>query len=300
LEPGLFCDIVIVNYNSTRYLIGCLESIYHHLNGHTANVYIIDNGSTDGPDAIPSKFPHARMIFRKHNSGFASAVNAGIKKGDAPYVLILNPDTLILDKFFDNLFNFLENNPDVGALGPKILDQDNNIQGSARAFPTPATALFGRNSLLSRMLPQNRVTRKNILTSGAEQNQPMPVDWVSGACMMVRREAVASVGGLDEQFFMYWEDADWCKRMKNRGWRVIYYPKATILHFVGGSSEKNLLRSVVEFHKSAFRFFNKHYAPVPFWMNALAVSGFLMRIGFVLMFHLLRRISRNLWVLRSF
>lgn len=298
METRQSFDIVIVNHNSTSYLLRCLASVYDHLNGHDANIFVIDNGSTDGADAVQAEFPEVRITFRKYNSGFAGAVNLGIRQGEAPWILILNPDTLILDGFFDNIFKYLKNNPGVAVLGPKILDQNRNVQGSARTFPTPATALFGRNSILTRMLPRNRMTRKNILTSGAGADRPVFVDWVSGACMLVRREAAAAVGGLDDQFFMYWEDADWCKRMKNYGWQIIYYPKAAIVHFVGGSSEKNIIRSVVEFHKSAFRLFNKHYAPVPWWMNSLAAFGFLLRIGFVLVLHFFRRVHKNLMIVR--
>lgn len=135
------------------------------------------------------------------------------------------------------------------------------VQGSARKFPTLLTGFFGRNSLLTKWFPNNWITRKTILTNGVKGDYPINVDWVSGACMVVRRNAVEDIGLMDERFFMYWEDVDWCKRMWQKGWKIVYYPKASILHYIGGSSEKNVYQSVLEFHKSAYYFSGKHLKP---------------------------------------
>jgi GT2 family glycosyltransferase len=155
------------------------------------------------------------------------------------------------------LIGYFETHPQVGIVGPKILNRDGSIQGSARAFPNAWTALFGRNSLLSRLFPRNKYTRKNIITS-PEIKKPVEVDWVSRVLMGVRKEAVLDVGLMDEKFFLYWEDADWCTRFRHQGWKVIYYPLARATHSIGGSTDKRKLRSIIDFHKSACAPYRKY------------------------------------------
>lgn len=152
----------------------------------------------------------------------------------------------------------MKKNPSVGVIGPKIVDHDGSVQGSARSFPTPLTGLFGRSSFLTKLFPNNRFTRSNIITSLSDGKTPMEADWVSGACMVVRREAVNDAGLMDERFFMYWEDAAWCRNIRQKGWKVVYFPQASIVHFVGISSQKRPIRSLYEFHKSCFILFNKY------------------------------------------
>ena len=199
-----------------------------------------------------------------------------------PYVVLLNPDTTVQDGLFKSAVAFMEENPEVGILGPRILNADGSIQGSARGFPTPLTAFFGRNSLLTRVFPSNRITRENILTTKSDGKTPMEVDWVSGACMLVRREAVEDVGLMDERFFMYWEDADWCRRMLQKNWKVSYFPQASILHYVGVSSGHLLFRSIFEFHKSIYWLFHKYNKPFLRILEPVVIGGLSFRISFML------------------
>ena len=268
-------DIIIVNYNSTDYLLKCLQTIFDDLGGLSANMFVQDNGSKDGADRIISL--HPQIIFKKNkcNLGFSRAVNQALKQSSAPYIFILNPDTFIEKGFFDSAITYLEDHSDVGVLGPKVLDHDGSIQGSARSFPTPLTSIFGRKSPLTKLFPNNSITTSNILTTKSDGKTPMEVDWVSGACMVVRREAINDVGLLDERFFMYWEDADWCRRMREKGWKVIYFPLASIIHLVGASSMNRPIRSIYHFHKSCYRLYNKYiHWPLsiskPFALFALA------------------------------
>jgi len=294
LDCSTQLDIVIVNYNSTDYLLRCLESVYRELDGRAVNIYVADNGSKDDVSRLLDQFPEIDLHINACNIGFARAVNQCIEKSSSRYLLILNPDTIIGKKCFDSVLEFMESHQRVGVLGPKIYDHDFKVQGSARSFPTLATALFGRNTILTRLFPDNRVSRKNILNTLSDGSTPMGVDWLSGACMFVRRTAVDAVGGLDNHFFMYWEDADWCIRLKNAGWDIIYFPAAFVVHFVGGSSERNLMKAVLEFHKSAYYFFNKYY-PSPFGvLKPLVIMGLSVRVCFVLAVHGIRRwISKN-------
>lgn len=252
-------DIIIVNYNSTQHLLKCLDSIHHHLKKEIkADIHVIDNASTENADIVKKAFPGVMVHKNRTNVGFARAVNQCMSKTGAPYILILNPDTIIGEGFFDSMLGYMSENPHVAVAGPRIMEGNGMIQGSARAFPTLLTALFGRNTLFSRLFPDNPVTARNVLTGRGDVKNARPVDWVSGACMLVRRRAVCDVGMLDDGFFMYWEDADWCKRMSLKRWRIVYFPEAVIVHHVGGSCGHGDMRPILEFHKSAHRYFCKH------------------------------------------
>ncbi len=266
-------DIVLVNYNSTDHLLRCLESIQGSLEGVQAQIVVVDNASTDSWQRVTDACPEARLIRNPENRGFASAVNTGIRVGTAPYIVLLNPDTVVSPGFFRGALDFMGRRPDVGILGPRILDPDGATQGSARAFPTPLTALFGRTALLTRLFPGNPLSRRNILTGPPDDWEARPVDWVSGACMVVRREALDRMGPMDEQFFMYWEDADWCKRARETGWTVVYDPALSLTHAVGASSRTNPIRSAFEFHRSAFRLYRKHTKRATFLLMAPVLLG---------------------------
>lgn len=275
-------DIIIVNYNATDLLLKCLKSVYQALGRMRANIFVLDNASFDGVERIPAVFPDVNLEINKENLGFARAVNKGLQKSRAPYVVLLNPDAFVDQNMLFCLYGFMRDNPSVGIVGPKILDVDGQLQNSARAFPTPLTAFFGRSSYLSRRFPKNPITSKNLLSLKSDGISPMAVDWVSGACMMVRKEAIEDVGLLDERFFMYWEDTDWCRRMWKKGWKVVYYPKAMVSHYVGGSSEKRIFRSLVEFHKSVYFLFDKHICTPCSFVKPIVFGGLMIRLLIVL------------------
>lgn len=252
------CDIIIVNYNSTAYLRECLRSTYAGMAGLSANVFVVDNASADNVDIIKEEFPAVNLLKITKNIGYAGAVNRCLPRCAAPFVLVMNPDISVNPGCLQSIIKYMHENEDVAIVGPKVIDCNNTVQGSARSFPTPLTALFGRSSFLTKILPDNRISCRNILTGAAGKLQAVDVDWVSGAFMGVRKSAIDKVGPMDERFFLYWEDADWCKRMSLAGWRVVYYPGASIVHYSGCSSKNHFLKSVVEFHKSAFRLFCKY------------------------------------------
>ena len=273
-------DIILVNYNSTCHVLRCLESVYTSLQEVPAKIFVQDNDSCDDVDRVNSAFPEVYLSKNKGNIGFARAVNAAIAQGSSPYLVLLNPDTMIIDSvFFSNVILFMEENRDVGILGPKILNDDGSVQGSARNFPSVLTGLFGRNCLFSRCLPGNALSRKDVVVSGLNGQKPKEVEWVSGACMVVRRKAVDDVGPLDERFFMYWEDADWCRRMWQSGWRVVYFPsRASVVHYIGGSSRNARCRSLVEFHRSAYRLFAKYASGPERLLKPLALWALALRL----------------------
>lgn len=277
-------DIVLVNYNSTEELLRCLESIRGALDTAQATIVVVDNASTDSWQQVTAAYPFVHLIRNAENKGFASAVNTGIRQGTAPYIVLLNPDTLVPPGFFRGALEVMDRHPGVAILGPKILDPDGATQGSARAFPTPLTALFGRTALLTRLFPNNPLSRRNILSGAADDREARPVDWVSGACMVVRREALGRIGPMDEQFFMYWEDADWCKRAWESGWTVLYDPTLSLTHEVGISSRTNPIRSAFEFHRSAFKLYRKHSKRTTFLlMVPILLGGLALRFLLVVL-----------------
>lgn len=258
-ENGLSCfDIIIVNYNSTDCTIDSIRSIYNTVDGDSFNIIVVDNASTDHPENILKYYPYIHLLKNKRNIGFSKAVNNALPLCRAPYVILLNPDTLIFKGFFDNALNFMEDNSMAGLIGPRIYDQDGTIQGSARKFPTLLTSIFGRKSPLTRMYPNNPVTSKEFICFNHGTKEVIEVDWVSGACMIIRKEAIEAVSGFDERFFLYWEDADLCKRLKEAGWKVVYFTKAEVMHYVGKSSDTNPIFSIFQLHYSCYKLFLKH------------------------------------------
>jgi len=285
-------DIIIVNHNSTDYLLRCLRSVYDSLQGLSAKVFVQDNASEDDVDHLKEVFPKVLLSKNSYNMGFSKAANNAMKESTAPYILLLNPDTHVTQGFFECILRYMEEKPDVGIIGPKILNRDGSVQGSARSFPSLITAFFGRNSLLTGWFPNSHFARQSIPTNTSDGVTSMTVDWVSGACMVVRKKAIEDVGLMDERFFIYWEDVDWCKRMWHSGWKVVYFPQASIVHYVGGSSEKLLLRSVFEFHKNCCRIYSK-YANFPLKViSPVVFGGIALRFFFVLFFRKMRRKMR--------
>jgi len=269
-------DIIIVNYNSTDYLLKCIDSIFENKEDLKLNLFVVDNYSKDRPERILETYPVIHYIAHGQNIGFSKAVNKALKICKAQWVFLINPDTIVRKYFFSTILSYLNDCPEVGILGPKILNPDLSVQGSARAFPNAFTALFGRTSILSKVFPGNRVTLKNIITLQQNHDEVLKVDWVSGGCMVVNQSAIRSVGLLDEQFFMYWEDADWCRRMREKNFEVIYFPKASIIHIGGQSSNSNFIRSRYEFHKSCYKLYFK-YAPYNFFIKPVALFGLAVR-----------------------
>ena len=278
-------DIVIVNYNSTNTLLKCLGSIFNTMGGVPLKVFVHDNNSHDNVDKILLKYPQVDLAKSKHNNGFAKGVNSLLEKGDAPYVMLLNPDTIVFKGLFEKSTNYMDGNPDVGIMGPRIVNGDGSTQGSARSFPALHTAFFGRASFLTKFFPNNRFSRANILTIESDGKTLIEPDWVSGACMVVRRKAIKDIGSMDERFFMYWEDADWCKRMWQAGWKVVYNPCLSVKHFVGGSSSNSIVRSVFLFHISTYKFFRKYNQKPFFLLNIFILCILSLRFCIVLLMH---------------
>ena len=251
-------SVVIVNYLAYDPLAGCLASLMAFV--APADIVVVDHSTQPQPlERLTASFPLVRFIADAGNPGFAAGVNRGVGETTGEYVLVLNPDCVVTSDPRP-LVEWLAANRNAAVCGAIVREADGSIQASARRFPGITTGLAGRTTWLTRVWPGNPWTARN-LVSGVP-SEPVQVDWVSGACMMIRRDAFAAVGGMDEQFFLYWEDADLCWRLKLKGWLTYYHPGMTVTHLTGRSSQHAREASLVAFHESAFRYYRKHGNPL--------------------------------------
>ena len=253
-------SVVIVNYKAYAELAACLDSLQPFMTGETEAV-VVDHASEPGQAArIKQAFLWAQVLDVPENPGFAAGVNRAARTARGEYLLLLNPDCVVDADVAGTLARWLDGNPRVGACGALVRESDGTVQQSARRFPDVTAGFAGRTTWLTRLWPGNPWTKRNLVAEQARE--PMEVDWVSGACTMIRRDAFDAVGGMDEGFFLYWEDADLCYRLQQAGWSTVYYPGVGVTHLTGRSSLHARERSLVAFHRSAFRYFQKHAGPL--------------------------------------
>jgi GT2 family glycosyltransferase len=250
-------SIIIVSWNVREDLLGCLKSVRDNKPSDEYEVIVVDNASSDGTvECIRREFPTVTLIANEQNWGFAGANNEGIQKAEGQYILLLNPDTIVHKTSLDTLICFMDSNPNVGACGPKPLNIDGMTQASVRRFPTFRGALH-RYTIL-RNLGIFRKSYNNWLMKDFGYDKQTDVEQLMGAALMVRRSAIEQVGMMDERFFMYYEEVDFCYRLKQRGWRIVFVPEATITHLGGRSAgQVPAARRVMRF-ASMFAFFRKH------------------------------------------
>ena len=256
---------VLVNYNAGPELRRALQSIAAEMSGQPWEAFVIDNASVDGSGAIIDEFaPQAHLVTNVENVGFARGVNQGLRLASAPRVLIMNPDCRLMAGAIAALTSALEAYPSCALVGPRILNPDGSVQGSARGDPDMFTGLFGRTTLLRRLLPELSVSKRNVVLPddvAREGGDSLVVDWLSGACMLARRDALERVNGFDERYFLYWEDADLCRRLREAGYQVRYVPGATAIHRVAHSSRRAKSAAIRAFHESAYLYYSTHVAP---------------------------------------
>lgn len=279
--------IVILNYNTRDLLDACLVSLRAQ-GDLDFTVCVVDNASSDGSaDMVAHKHPGVTLIRNPHNNGYAAGNNLGLRhygypdRGIARYVMLLNPDTVVPAGALRGLVDFADANPDAGVVGPKLLLMDGTLDlACRRSFPTPEVSFY-RLTGLSKVFPRSRrFGRYNLTYLGIDEQAD--VDSVVGACMMLRAEAVQQAGLLDEQFFMYGEDLDWCLRVKGgraadgRPWRVVYYPRVTV-HHVKRAASRRSPKAQFEFDRAMWLFYRKHYQRGTFFL-----LDWLIRLGLAL------------------
>jgi len=270
-------SISIVNYNTRDFVLGLIRSILENTRRISAEIFVADNNSTDGSvEAIEREYPQVKVIANQKNLGFAAATNQVIKASQGYYVVLFTTDTVVLPETLNLLVEFMDQNPQAGAVGPKILNRDGTVQISGKTFPTPLVALLVTTGL-SRLFPKSRAL-ENYYLPLEEYDRFREVDQLSGACLLVRRETIGDVGLLDENFFIYCEDVDWCRRMRQRGWKLYYLPQAQVIHYKGESSKKSSQQAIRIYYQSLRYFYSKHYTPqTPGLLNALWFLGLRMQ-----------------------
>ena len=263
-------SVIIVNYNTGTLLRECYASVLKHTQSATWEVIIIDNASTDDSllqlkqDLLPS-----RLIENRRNEGFAKAANQGMRMAKGTYIVLLNPDTLLRDDALGKMSVFMDNDPRIGACGCALFNEDGTLQMSAHPFPHLADIFFDRTHL-AYVFPKNRIFGRYQMSYWAH-NEIREVDWVSGACLMVRRQLIETTGMFDERFFMFCEDIDWCLRIKKSGWKIFYFPDTAVLHYKSKSSICPVKKAPLEAWKSLVIFWKKNHGNI----QAALLSEFL-------------------------
>jgi GT2 family glycosyltransferase len=284
-------SVCIVTLNACDYLQNCLRSIYEQSSflvpadiistkltqasdqssispdKLSFELTIVDNGSADGTiEMLHREFSSIKLIQNGKNDGFAKPINQALSVSSGEYILVLNPDTIVLPGALNELVSYLNSHPDVGICGPKVLNRDGSLQKACRRGVSRPWAAFSYFSGLSTLFPKSK-RFGGYLLNYMDENDTHEVDGVSGSCMLIRHKVLEQVGYFDEHFFAYQEDADYCFQVKKAGWKIVYFPQAQIIHFGGqGGSRVQPYRSIYEWHRSYYLYYRKNLAKDYFFL----------------------------------
>lgn len=273
-------SIIIVNWNGLSVIIDCIGSILKNVKDIDYEIIVVDNNSSDGsPEAIEKNFSDVKLIKLGENTGFAKANNVGIKKSSAKYVMLLNPDTIIISDAVQKMVEYLDINKKTGIIGPKLVYENGNFQVSCGRIPNFLTE-FSDHFLLSKIFFLNKIFHDRFIET--QYSDIIKVGWLSGACFITRSVIFENIGLLDEQFFMYMEDVDFCQRIKEAGWDVVYYPDVTIKHLCGYGIKKADFQIIVKNTNSLFKYYKKQFNKVLCFI--LKISFFIGTILRILLF----------------
>ena len=285
-------SIIIVNYNVKELLEQALLSVKKAASGLKYEIFVVDNASTDGSvELIREKFPDVKLISNSENVGFAAANNQALKIANGQYLVLLNPDTVVQEDTFLVVLDFFKHHPECGMVGCKILNPDGSLQlACRRSFPTSWVG-FTKVTGLSRLFPKTKIFGRYNLTY-LDPDETYEVEAISGSFMAVRKQVVKRVGCLDDSFFMYGEDLDWCYRIKEAGWKIYYLPKTKIIHFKGESSKKAQVDLTLMFYRAMKLFVEKHYHSRYFYLPQwFLVTGIVARAGITFLGKFLKQIT---------
>jgi GT2 family glycosyltransferase len=284
-------SIIIVNWNTRELLRACLESLREFLAHPAYEIMVVDNASSDGSaQMVGEEFPSARLLALPENIGFSRGNNAALRQAKGQYLMLLNSDTEVQPGAIELMCSYMDEHSDVGGLGPQLLNPDGTVQLSCRTFPSYRTALFHRKSLITRLFPQNRFSAQYLMTKTGHADT-MEVDWVIGACLLTRRKIIEQVGLMDEEFFMYAEDVDWCYRMRQAGWKITYLPQAKVLHHYEKSASKAPFRMNFQRHRSMWRFYAKHYSRGIMLVDVATFTGITLRLMVMFARNMIHRVT---------
>jgi GT2 family glycosyltransferase len=283
-------SVIIVNYNTKQLTMECIHSLLQARTQIQYEIILVDNSSSDGTvGEVTTRFPEVVIIPNSRNVGFSKANNQGMVQATGRYILLLNSDTVVEDHTLDTMIRYMDRHPGVGASGCKLVLADGTLdEACKRGFPTPLASFYYAFGF-SKLFPNNPAFNQYKL-SHLDPDHTYEVDCLVGAFMLVRREVIEQVGGLDEAFFMYGEDIDWCYRIKQAGWKIVYYPETTVIHYKGASSRRKPFKIVYEFHRAMILFHRKHYArKYPVIVNSFVYLG----IGTKLLIALMKNMVKN-------
>jgi len=278
--PAARVTVVVVSYNTREQLLRTLESVRRHA-GLPCETVVVDNASADGSaDAVAARFPEARLVRNAENVGFSRANNQALRGAAAPYALFLNSDAELAPGALPTLAGRLEAQAGLGAVGPRTVGADGSIEVSFGPALRPL-AEWRQRRLVRGVQRRDPAALREAEARAAAEHEP---DWVSGACLLVRREAFDSVGGFDEGFFLYEEDVDLCVRLRRAGWGILFTPEAQVVHHRGRSVETDPSRARLEYDRSHLRYYRKHNGPLltaalRLYMGAAGLSGWLKSLG---------------------
>jgi GT2 family glycosyltransferase len=266
-------SVIIVSWNTQDILCDCINSIYQQTNNEQFEVIVVDNASSDGSvDMVQSEFRQVKIIKNNENRGFAAANNQGITVAQGRYVLLLNSDTVVLNGVIDKVVAFADSSPKAGIIGCRVLDKEKISQPSCFLFPSVLN-LFLATTYLYKLCPKSKFFGREHMTWW-NRDDVREVDVVTGCFMLVRREAIEQVGLLDERFFMYAEETDWCYRFKQAGWQIMFTPNAEIIHLHGASSRQVKPKMISQWRKSMLFFFEKHRDPLTYGLVWILIALF--------------------------
>jgi GT2 family glycosyltransferase len=269
-------SIIIVSWNTCELLRRCLKSLKTEIESANiekdVEVFVIDNSSADGSDAmVKEEFPWVKFEGNATNRGFAAANNQALKLCTGKYVLLLNPDTEVFPGSILQLVEFLDTHQKAGVVAPQLINSDGTVQPSCRQFPTFQNMLYEFIGL-SRLFPHSPKFRQYKMLDWKHDDE-REVDQPQGACLLIRREIVDSIGMLDEGYFMLFEEVDWCYRIKQKGWQIWFTPRAKVLHHYGQSIKQVKTRMILSSHKGMYRFWHKHYRGSRWYLDAPVFAG---------------------------
>jgi GT2 family glycosyltransferase len=264
-------SIIIVSWNTRELLRNCLNSIIEQTRRFSYEIIVVDNASRDGSARMTEQcFPSAKLVVNCVNRGFAAANNQGMQLASGRYTLLLNPDTVILDNAIDRCIAYADAHRDVGVVGCQVLEREGHIQQTGFSFPS-TWILFLSLTGLPRLFPRSPIFTKPQLGLWKRDSE-RDLDVISGMFMLVRREAIEQVGVMDESYFVYAEETDWCFRFQKAGWRRVFFPGAQIIHLDGGgkSTSQVNVKMHVQLQKSMMIYFRKNLGIAP-WITAKAL-----------------------------
>jgi len=278
-------SIVIVTWNCKKFIAECLESLADYREDPRAEIIVVDNASVDGtPELVRESYPEVVLIPSNENLGFTRGNNVGIRKSSGRYIFLINPDVRVLDDCIAKMVAYMEGNPRVGLLGPRMLGADGKSERSYMGLPT-LWRLFCRALALDELFPQSKLI-SGYLMPYFDRKSITEVDILNGWFWMTRREALDEVGLLDETLFIYGDDLDWSKRFRDAGWKVVYFPDAESIHYGGGTTARAPIRFSVEMQRADFQYWKKNYgrASQVIYLSIVAIHQTIRLVGHSLLF----------------